>query len=233
MKMKADLLVSKLKSIAENYTTLYVMGCFGAPLKEEGFGNKTRYKTNHSYNKKPERQKMIDDAPNTCFGFDCVNTIKAVLWGWNGDLTKRYGGACYLGKGNGYDKFGVPDTNADGMIKLCENVSSDFSSIKVGEFLWMSGHCGVYIGDGLAVECTPKWKNGVQITSVNCDKEGYNRRDWKKHGMLPWIEYTEEVVVDKEDDAKEELEYYKSYVEDLKKIIVDLNAIIEKMENPS
>ena len=63
------------------------------------------------------------------------------------------------------------------------------SNIEVGEAVWMEGHIGVYIGDGLAVECTPKWANKVQITSCNQSVTGYNRRDWTKHGKLPYIEY--------------------------------------------
>lgn len=47
----------------------------------------------------------------------------------------------------------------------------------------------MYIGDGLAVECTPRWKNCVQITACNCDKPGYNRRNWSKHGKLPYVKY--------------------------------------------
>jgi len=53
----------------------------------------------------------------------------------------------------------------------------------------MEGHIGVYVGDGLAVECTPKWENKVQITACNCSKSGYNRRNWTKHGKLPYIDY--------------------------------------------
>ena len=47
----------------------------------------------------------------------------------------------------------------------------------------------MYIGDGLAVECTPSWKNCVQITACNRDVAGYNRRNWTKHGKLPYITY--------------------------------------------
>ena len=175
-------LVSKLVDIANNYKTLYVMGCFGAPLNSS---NKLRYSSNHSYNKKSARQAMIKSASADTFGFDCVNVIKAVLWGWNGDKTQRYGGAKYATNG-------VPDINADGMIAKCLNVSSDFSHIEVGEAVWMPEHIGIYIGEGLAVECTPSWKNGVQITACNCNKSGYNRRNWVKHGKLPYITYESE-----------------------------------------
>lgn len=179
--MKASEFVKKLENIAKNYKTLYVMGCFGAPMTK---ANKTRYINHHSYNQQASRVKHINAASSETFGFDCVNLIKGVLWGWNGDKKKTYGGAKY-------NTNGVPDTNADGMIKLCKNVSTDFSKIEVGEAVWRSGHIGVYIGNGLAVECTPAWKNKVQITAVKNigTKSGYNARAWKKHGKLPWIEY--------------------------------------------
>lgn len=177
--MKASDFVKKLKDIATNHKTLYVMGCFGAPMTK---ANKTRYIDHHTYNQQPARVKYINAASADTFGFDCVNLIKAVLWGWTGDAKKTYGGAKY--KANG-----VPDTNADGMIKLCTGVTTDFTKIEVGEAVWCPGHIGVYIGDGLAVECTPAWKNKVQITACNCKKTGYNTRNWKKHGKLPYIEY--------------------------------------------
>lgn len=62
----------------------------------------------------------------------------------------------------------------------------------MGEAVWLDGHIGVYIGNGLAVECTPKWANKVQITAVGNigRKSGYNNRTWVKHGKLPWIDYT-------------------------------------------
>jgi hypothetical protein len=177
--MKASEFVSKLKDIANNYKTLYVMGCFGAPMTSK---NKTRYCKNHEYNTREARTKLIKAASSDTFGFDCVNLIKGILWGWTGDTSKTYGGAKY--KANG-----VPDTNADGMINLCSDISTDFSKIEVGEAVWCPGHIGVYIGDGLAVECTPAWKNKVQITACNCKKAGYNTRNWKKHGKLPYIQY--------------------------------------------
>ena len=86
-------LARKVKDIAQNYKTLYVMGCFGAPMTE---ANKKRYCANHNYNKNPERQKMIKAATSDTFGFDCVCLIKGVLWGWNGNKNKTYGGAIYF-----------------------------------------------------------------------------------------------------------------------------------------
>lgn len=178
--MKVSEFVAKLKDIAENYKTLYVYGCFGAPMTA---ANKKRYIEHAPYNAQASRAKFINAATTNTFGFDCVNLIKGVLWGWSGDKKKTYGGAKYAVNG-------VPDVSADQMFKVCENPSADFSKIEVGEAVWTNGHIGVYIGDGLAVECTPKWKNCVQITACNCKKNGYDTRTWKKHGKLPYIDYT-------------------------------------------
>lgn len=178
--------VKRLKAAATDYKTLYVMGCFGAPMNS---ANKKRYTSNHSYNKQAARTAMINAATADTFGFDCVCLIKGILWGWSGDKNKTYGGA-------GYAVNGVPDIGADSMIKVCSGVSTNFSGIVPGEAVWMEGHIGVYIGDGLAVECTPKWDNKVQITAVGNigKKSGYNTRTWTKHGKLPYVDYSVQPV---------------------------------------
>lgn len=172
-------LAAKLIDIAKNYKTLYVMGCFGAPMTP---ANKKRYTQNHSYNRQASRTAMINAASADTFGFDCVCLIKGVLWGWKGDKNAVYGGATYASNG-------VPDIGADSMIKVCKNVTTDFSHIEVGEAVWTEGHIGVYVGNGLAVECTPRWDNKVQITACNRSVSGYNRRNWTKHGKLPYVKY--------------------------------------------
>lgn len=178
--MKSDEFVYKLKDIALNHKTFYILGCFGAPMNDK---NRKRYTNNNDFNR--SRARLINNLPKDAFGFDCVCLIKGVLWGWNGNINSNYGGAIY--KANG-----VSDIGANTMINQCLNVSKDFSKIEVGEAVWLDGHIGVYIGDGLAVECTPKWDNKVQITAVGNigRKSGYNTRTWVKHGKLPWIDYT-------------------------------------------
>lgn len=169
-------------NVANSYKTLYVMGCFGAPMTA---ANKKRYTKNNPYNTAADRTRMINAASADTFGFDCVCLIKGLLWGWSGDGSKTYGGAKYAVNG-------VPDIGADTMITKCSGVSTDFSKVEVGEAVWCKGHIGIYIGGGLAVECTPKWKNCVQVTACNCTKSGYNRRNWTKHGKLTYVTYTGE-----------------------------------------
>ncbi len=165
------------------FKTLYIRGCFGAPMNDS---NKKRYTNNLYFNKQDARKDKILAAGADTFGFDCVCFIKGLLWGWVGDASKEYGGAKYQGNG-------VPDINADSMIKQCVEVSTDFSNLKVGEYLWIEGHCGLYIGNGLAAECTHRWADGVQITRVHniLSDDGTPGRSWDKHGKLPWITYCE------------------------------------------
>ena len=188
--MKASVLIQKLWDIVRNFKTLYVMGCFGAPLTG---GNVTRYCQNHEYNRRAERTRMIKAAANKkppVYGFDCVNLIKGILWGWSGDASKTYGGAVY--KANG-----VPDTGADGMIRICKEVSTDFTKILPGEAVWLSGHIGVYVGGGVVIECSPAFKNCVQETAcLNIGPiAGMNGRRWTKHGKIPYVTY--DVAADK------------------------------------
>jgi hypothetical protein len=181
--MPADELAAKCIDIADNYKTLYIMGCFGANMNAS---NKSRYTQNHSYNQDATRTAMINAASSDTFGFDCVCLIKGILWGWSGKIYSSggYGGATYASNG-------VPDIGADSIINKCSNVSTTFnhSTMQVGELTWMSGHVGIYVGNKLGIECTPKWLNKVQWSSTNTAVSGYNQRNWSKHGLLPYVDY--------------------------------------------
>ena len=180
--MTAKELVARLLDIEKNYKTVYAYGVFGAPISEKIITAKAKqYPSWYTSSRQNMLRGLIGKG---YFGFDCVNLIKGVLWGWNGDLNKTYGGAVY-------NSNGVPDVSADGMISRCKDVSTNFNNLQIGEALWLPGHIGVYIGDGLAIECTPKWQNKVQITAVGNlgKKPGYNTRTWQKRGKMPYVEY--------------------------------------------
>jgi len=170
------------KQIVTEYRTLYVLGCFGAPLNNT---NKKRYTNNYEYNRRSVRKDKILSSSSDTFGFDCVCLIKGILWGWNGNKNQTYGGAKY--KSNN-----VPDVGADQIMKYCSFVSSNFDNIEIGEIVHIKGHVGIYVGSGFVVECTPIWKDGVQLTALlNINvKSGYNGRTWKEHGKLKFVEYT-------------------------------------------
>ena len=180
--MKAKTFVSNLKAIATNQKTVYAWGMFGSTITKVSIEAKAKqYPYWYTSQKINNIFAPIYRGNDTVWGFDCVGLIKGVLWGWSGDQSKSYGGAAYASNG-------VPDISADAMIGRCKGVSTDMNNISVGEFLWMKGHCGIYIGNGNVVESTPKWNGGVQITALSA-------RNWLKHGKLPYVEYdkTEEV----------------------------------------
>lgn len=151
---------------------------FGTPISKSSVTGKAKQYP-HWYTSQKINSVFTPLYDKEYWGFDCIGLIKGVLWGWNGDASKTYGGAVYASNG-------VPDISADAMIERCKEVSTDFNRIELGEFVWMKGHCGVYIGSGQVVEASPKWKNGVQVTSLSA-------RLWSKHGKMPYIEYDDKV----------------------------------------
>lgn len=155
--------VTKLK-------TLYCKGCFGTVLTAKG---KEDVIAHDDYNKKHKKEIMA--ATKDTFAFDCSGLIKGIFWGFTGNKNMIYGGAVY-------NDGPIKDINAATIIAKCEDVSTDMDYIEPGEVLYMTNHCGVYIGDGNVVECTPKWLNGVQITKLKS-------RAWKKHGKLTQLNY--------------------------------------------
>lgn len=165
--LNANDFVSQLKRIATEHKTVYAWGMFGSKITKSSVTSKAK--------QYPEWYKSRDYSSlygKNYYGFDCIGLIKAVLWGWSAEFGARY------------DSNEVPDVSANNMILRCLDVSSNFSDIAVGEFVWMQGHCGIYIGNGNVVESTPKWKNGVQITALSA-------RRWLKHGKLPYLHYEE------------------------------------------
>ena len=185
--MKVDEFIEKLK-LAESCKTIYIKGCFGAPMTA---ANKKRYTNNLVYNK--NRAALINACTPDTFGFDCVCLIKAVLGLWNADKSKSYGGTQVNKEANGIS-FGpdhVPDVGADGIVKYLQGVTTDFTNIIPGAVVHMPGHVGVYVGDGKVIECTPKWTNDVQYS--NLGNLGYTTghfRNWTNWGLLPWVGYS-------------------------------------------
>lgn len=150
---------------------------------------------------------------NDCFSFDCWNLVKAIIWGWE-DI-REDGYYCYHP-----NKYGLGDWTGTKILKCCNDVSTDFTYLQIGEFLLNESgtHAGVYIGEheyaGFmfnVVEATPIWLGGVQFSWV--DSLGNRKQNkysttkfskWKSHGLLPWVEY--KYKSEKEEKIKEERE---------------------------
>ena len=165
--------VDKLLNIVNNYKTIYAYGTFGQKLTTSIINQKAKQYPN--WYTSTRKNNLLNLVGKNYFAFDCVGLIKGVLWGWNGSNTTN-GGAKY-------QSGGVPDINANGLINKCTNISTNFSSITMGEVVWMNGHVGIYYKNGQVIECSPAFNNKVQITNLT-------QRAWKKHGYLPWITYS-------------------------------------------
>lgn len=180
-------LADKAKEIVTKYKTAYLLGTFGWPATEANLQRAIKSNTTNA-NRPVWQSRAKELIGKNGFYFDCCGLIKGILWGWNGNKTASYGGGKYASNN-------VPDIGADYLIKKCPNGgSTDFKNIVIGECVWMPGHIGIYIGNGLVVEATPAWTGGVQIslcTNVVSSKAGYNsrKRRWTKHGKLPYVDY--------------------------------------------
>lgn len=157
--------------------TAYLWGTFGAPVSDSLIRQKVKqYPARYS----AARQQTLRKLNGTgTWAFDCVGLVKGILWGWDGDLSKTYGGGTYQANG-------VPDTTADGFEAYCTDFSTDLSSVLPGELLFMPGHIGICIGNGKAAEATlGTFGDGVVITEIST-------RGWVKHAKCGFIDYTEE-----------------------------------------
>ncbi len=181
--MTGEQLASKAVIIAQTVKTTYMWGSFGNTVSEAFITAKAaQYPKQYTQTAQAALRSLIG---LKVWAFDCVGLIKGLLWGWVGDASKTYGGGKYASNT-------VPDTTSEGMIKLCAGVSTNFTNIEIGEAIWKQGHIGIYVGEGKAVECTPSWKNGAQITAVGniTSISGIPATTWTSHGKLPWVDYS-------------------------------------------
>lgn len=191
-------LMAKAYEILRHYNTCYLYGGIGQIVTQSVVNAKAKqYPSFYTSARKANYTQYINSSKRY-WGFDCVNLYKSILWGWNGDASKSFGGATYASNG-------VPDASADGLFSYCTGKSSTgWDNMMIGEALWMSGHFGLYVGNGKCIECSPRWNriglgsswgeewNGVMLTGVeNCSNypTDIHHRKWTKHGKLPYIQY--------------------------------------------
>lgn len=123
--------------------------------------------------------------------FDCVLSIKSILWGFSANKNLYRGGTIY--KSNG-----VADFSCNGALNYCSSVSKDFTKLIPGEYLCMKGtkynHSGIYLGNGKVFEDTTGW--GVKkcvisdiSTTGTRSLNGKKNLKWTYHGKLKYIDY--------------------------------------------
>lgn len=153
----------------------------------------TRYDNHFPYN--------LGYQHGSYYTWDCWNLPKSIIWGWHEN--DRVG---YYQPQNA--STGLGDWGGAKILSCCTEVSSDWANAPIGAFMLSTdnGHAGIYIGERIinskcynVVECTPKWKGGVQLSYVSASGGRYPYKDgqkasigWAKFGKLPWIDYSEQ-----------------------------------------
>ena len=126
--------------------------------------------------------------------FDCVVSVKCILWGFQADKNKFRGGTVY--KSNG-----VPDFPCNAVYEICTDVGTKFDNLVAGEYLCMKGtkynHTGIYLGNGKVFEDTTGWGvNRAIISDIdkygNRSYQGKRLLKWTYHGKLKYIDYSDE-----------------------------------------
>ncbi len=216
--MTARAFVAAARRIATEYKTSYMLGPWGWPANDRMI---RRACTGRHAADNKSWLRYAEAIKGKGFLFDCVGLIKGILWGWNGDMKRTYGGA-------GYEVNGLRDIDARGMINACEGVSTNFSGIVPGEVVWMDGHIGIYLGGGVVAESTPRWSWGVQLsTCSNVSRariaETAGSRTWTKHGRLPWVDYTNNEETEDDEMTKYETlaDVPSSYRKTIQKLVED------------
>ena len=89
----------------------------------------------------------------------------------------------------------ISNATTEDMTRLTDmakhmGATTQFTAVEAGKALEYMA-IGVYIGGGKVIECSPAFKNCVQVTAcLNIGAiSGMNGRKWTKHGKLPYITY--------------------------------------------
>lgn len=142
----------------------YWYGTCWYPAAEDLLKRKAKqYPSHYTSSRMSTYRKHIAADKMVC---DCVGLIKGFFWTSNGTTSNKY-------KANN-----CPDTSANGMINICDETwTIDKMPDEPGLVVWMSGHIGVYVGNGDVIEARG-YKYGVVKTKLK-------GRGWKKAGRLP------------------------------------------------
>ncbi len=100
---------------------------------------------------------------------DCVGLIKGYLWSESATATPKYNSS--------------QDVSANGMLNKCSEKGKIATLPEIpGVLVFMTGHVGVYIGNGKVIEARG-FNYGVVETNLK-------DRAWTSWGKCPWITYS-------------------------------------------
>lgn len=142
---------------------------------------KRKAKQYASHYKSSRTSRYRSDIAKKYVCMDCIGLIKGFFWtnGGVGVVQSIGTGKSYSSK---YAGNGCPDKSADGMLRWCKSKGARNGKISTlpdvpGVLLFSSGHVGVYIGGGYAIEARG-FNYGVVKTKVSA-------RGWKNWSFMP------------------------------------------------
>ena len=179
----------------------YWYGTFGNTATQSLLTAKTKQYPGHYTNGRMKKYKsQIGERVH-----DCVGLIKGYLWSDSATSTPKYNSS--------------QDVSANGMLGKCREQGKIETIPEIpGILVFMSGHVGVYIGNGYVIEAKG-FDYGVVQTKLN-------GRGWTHWGKCPFITYVDTKPV--KNDSGTTVAYFKKYtgkstsiVDALKSISVD------------
>lgn len=202
--------VEYLNSVLKK-NTVYMWGEYGRLVTSSTISSKRyQYPSHYDSSKVSLLRSLVNKG---YYAYDCAGLIKSYWMSNYGNSEVKY-----IKK---YDKdaYGITIGNASEI--------GDVAGIPEipGLLLYMKGHCGIYIGNGLVIECTSNEKyvkrsgGGVGITNIS-------DRKWEKWVKSKWISYDDNVyyIVKKGDNLSKIGRLYNVSVDDL----VSINNIKDK-----
>lgn len=142
----------------------YWYGTFGNKATQSLLNAKKKQYPSHYQASRMEKYKMQLGARV----HDCVGLIKGYLWSESATATPKYNSA--------------QDVSANGMLKKCTEKGKIATLPEIpGVLVFMSGHVGIYAGNGKVIEARG-FAYGVVMTELA-------DRKWTSWGKCPWIKY--------------------------------------------
>lgn len=142
----------------------YWYGTFGNTATQSLLDAKTKqYPAHYQYARMKKYKSQLGERVH-----DCVGLIKGYLWSENPWSVPKYNVS--------------QDVSANGMLAKCREKGKISSMPEIpGILVFMSGHVGIYTGDGKVIEARG-FHYGVVETRLA-------ERPWTSWGKCPWITY--------------------------------------------
>lgn len=157
---------------AQTYGMVYWMGTCCYDCTQALYKRKREQYPSHYGDKRTAKYMKDISEGRKCA--DCIGLIKGAVWSNFGATESRYA------------SNDCPDRGADGMLTYCKSKNAAWGSMDTmperrGLFIHKSGHCGVYIGNGWAIEAKG-FADGVVKTRIE-------DRGWTEWAELPFLHY--------------------------------------------